>query len=121
MILSHDAGSTGPAYPPTIPDAERLRAILRRIIIYGSPCFMAALSASAFFLARSSSSFLIQSLFGPVVWVNAALAVFASAGATALLGGGRQKLRIVGACAYAVVSFMMYMILTLAGILAIGN
>jgi hypothetical protein len=103
-----------------VPDSQRSRTILCRVVIYSAPCLMAALSLSYFYLARSSPSVLVQSLVGIVALFNAALAVFASAGATIFLHGA-QKLRLMGAGAYAVVSFATYAILFLTGIMTIGN
>lgn len=100
-------------------DAERRRAALCRAVIYGAPFLMAALTFSMLWLAESSPGSPVQALFPIFVWVNAALAVFPSAGATVLLSG-RQGLRLAGAGAYAVLAFIIYMALTIAGIIALG-
>lgn len=104
--------------PRASADANRRRAALCRAVIYAAPVLMAALTFSVLWLLTSSPGPL-QALFPIVVWTNAALAVFASAGGTALLSG-RQGLRLAGAGAYALLAFIIYMALTIAGIITLS-
>ena len=85
----------------------RRREVLCRAAIYGSPILAAAVTISAIFAARATPAGPLISALTPLIWINAALAAVGSAVATVLLSG-REGVRVAGAFAYGLLSFLVY-------------